>query len=56
MAFQRTVASHRDLIRVLLFVAVAIALMVAANAIFGLQGTGPSLEIVPDPAGGLGLP
>jgi hypothetical protein len=37
-------------------VTAVIGLMVVANVIFGLHGNGPSLEIVPDPAGGLDLP
>jgi hypothetical protein len=49
------VASYQDLVRVLLIVAAVIVLMLVATAIFGVQQTGPSYEIVPDPAG-LGLP
>ncbi|HET9455944.1 MAG TPA: hypothetical protein VFO78_01280 [Candidatus Limnocylindrales bacterium] len=47
----RRVASSTEFVRLLLAIAVAIALMLAANAVFGLTGTGPSLEIAPDPAG-----
>jgi hypothetical protein len=49
------VASHQDLVRVLLVVAAVIVLMLVATAFFGVQQTGASYEIVPDPAG-LGLP
>jgi hypothetical protein len=61
MALQRTalgerIASHRELISVLIVIALGIALMFAANAIFGLHGAGPAYDIVPDPAGGFGLP
>ena len=47
-------ASNQDLVRVLLFVAAVIIVMAIATATMGLLQTGPSLEIVPDPA--LGLP
>jgi hypothetical protein len=49
-------ASYQDLVRVLLIVAAVIVLMLVATVIFGVQQTGPSYEIVPDPASGLGLP
>ncbi len=39
---------------VLLIAVVLIAVVVVANLAFGV-GTGPSLEIVPDPAGPLGF-
>ncbi len=48
--------SYRDLVRVLLIVAAVIVLMLVLTAIFGVQQTGPSYQIVPDPASGLGLP
>jgi hypothetical protein len=50
------VASHQDLVRVLLIVAAVIVLMLVMTALFGVHQTGPSYQIVPDPAGGLGLP
>ena len=61
MAFQHSMlgkraASYADLVRVLLIVAAVIVLMLVLTAIFGVQQTGPSYEIVPDPASGLGLP
>ena len=61
MAFQHSMlgkraASYPDLVRVLLIVAAVIVLMLVLTAIFGVQQTGPSYEIVPDPASGLGLP
>ena len=61
MALQRTTLGqravpYRDLIRVLVIVAAVIVLMLVMTAMFGVQQTGPSYEIVPDPASGLGLP
>lgn len=49
------VASHQDLLRVLLVVAVVL-LMLALTAAFGIHQGVPSYQIVPDPAGGAGLP
>ena len=49
-------ASHQDLVRVLLIIAAVIVLMIVMTAIFGVQRAAPSYQIVPDPAGGLGLP
>jgi hypothetical protein len=43
----------QDLVRVLLIVIAAVAVMFVATVVFGMPGSGPSLEIVPDPAGGL---
>jgi hypothetical protein len=49
------VASHSDaLLAILVFVAI-IAAMLVATVVFGVARTGPSYDIVPDPAG-LGLP
>jgi hypothetical protein len=48
--------SHQDLLRILLIVAAVIVLMLVATTVFGVQQAGPSYEIVPDPAGVLGLP
>jgi hypothetical protein len=61
MALHRTTLgqradSYRDLVRVLLIVAAVIVVMLVLSAIFGVQQTGPSYQIVPDPASGLGLP
>ena len=61
MALQHSILGKRaapypDLVRVLLIVAAVIVLMLVLTAIFGVQQTGPSYEIVPDPASGLGLP
>jgi hypothetical protein len=50
------VASNQDLVRALLIVAAVIVLMIVLTAVFGVQQTGPSYQIVPDPASGLGLP
>ena len=43
-------------VRVLFIIAAVIVVMLVLTAIFGVQQLGPSLEIVPDPASGLGLP
>jgi hypothetical protein len=60
MALQRTSigqnVSHHDLVRALFIVVAVIVLMLALTAIFGVQQAGPSYQIVPDPASGLGLP
>lgn len=61
MALHRTTLgqradSYQDLVRVLLIVAAVIVVMLVLSAIFGVQQTGPSYQIVPDPASGLGLP
>ncbi|MDR3544199.1 MAG: hypothetical protein P4L30_00335 [Candidatus Limnocylindrales bacterium] len=50
------VASNQDLVRALLIVAAVIVLMIVLTAVVGVQQTGPSYQIVPDPASGLGLP
>lgn len=61
MALQRTTLGQRavsypDLVRVLVIVAAVIVLMLLLTAVFGVQQAGPSYQIVPDPASGLGLP
>ena len=56
MTLGQRAASYQDLVRVLLIVTAVIVLMLVLTAIFGVQQTGPSYEIVPDPASGLGLP
>jgi hypothetical protein len=61
MALHRTtlgqqVGVFEDLVRVLLIVAAVIVLMLVLTAIFGMHQAVPSLQIVPDPAGALGLP
>ena len=61
MTFKRTIlglrgASYPDLLRVLFIIAAVIVVMLVLTAIFGVQRPGPSLEIAPDPASGLGLP
>jgi len=43
--------TSQDLLRVLLIVIAALAVILVATAILGVPGSGPSLEIVPDPAG-----
>jgi hypothetical protein len=50
------VASNQDLVRALLIVAAVIVLMLVLTVVFGVQQTGPSYQIVPDPASGLGVP
>lgn len=49
------IAPYEDLLRALLIVVAVIAVMLVATAVFGVARTGPSFDIVPDPAG-LGLP
>ena len=56
MTLGQRAASYQDLVRVLLIVAAVIVLMLVLTAIFGVQQAGPSYQIVPDPASGLGLP
>jgi hypothetical protein len=56
MALQPTVleprtASAADLGWIILFVAAVAVLLLALNAVFGVAGPGPILDIVPDPAG-----
>ncbi len=50
------VASNQDLVRTVLIIAAVIVLMLVLTVVFGVQQTGPSYQIVPDPASGLGLP
>jgi hypothetical protein len=54
MALQKT--SFADYVRVLFIIAAAIVAMIALTAVFGVGQAGPSYDIVPDPAAGLGLP
>ncbi len=49
-------ASHRELVISLAIVGAAIVVMVVLTAVFGIQQTGPSYDIVPDPAAAAGLP
>lgn len=61
MALQQTTLGERaasvvDLVRVALIIAAVIVVMIALTAVFGVHQTGPSYDIVPDPAAGLGLP
>ena len=53
MALQQPALAHRgqDLVRVLLIVAAVLAVMLALTVVFPIGGSGPSLEIAPDPAG-----
>ncbi len=48
--------SNQGLVRALLIVAAVIVLMLVLTVVFGVQKSGPSYQIVPDPASGLGLP
>jgi hypothetical protein len=49
-----TRASTRDdLLRALAFAILVIGVMAVATLVFGAQITGPSLELVPDPAGAM---
>jgi Na+/proline symporter len=61
MALQQTTLGERatsfeDLVRVLLIIAAVIVVMIALTAVFGVGQTGPSYDIVPDPAAAAGLP
>ena len=60
MALQRatpgTGVLSSDLVRILLIVVAVIALMLVLTAIFGVSLPGPSYQITPDPAAGMGLP
>ena len=47
------IAPYEDLLRALLIVVAVIAVMLVATVVFGVARTGPSIEIVPDPAGAL---
>ena len=56
MTLRRTTLSQKvigyeDLIRAFVFVLAVIAALLVMTAIFGINVTGPSYEIVPDPAG-----
>ena len=61
MALQQTTlgrraASLQTPVRVLVVLAVVIVAMIALTAIFGVGQTGPSYDLVPDPAAAAGLP
>jgi hypothetical protein len=61
MALQHSTSEQRaalnpDFLRALLIVAAVIVVMIVLTAIVGVGQTGPSYQIVPDPASGLGLP
>jgi hypothetical protein len=45
-----------DLLRVLVIVVAVVVAMLVLTAIFGIGQPGPSLELTPDPAAGMGLP
>lgn len=45
--------SRDDLLRAFVFAVLVIVLMAVATVVFGVQISGPSLEIVPDPAGAM---
>jgi hypothetical protein len=47
----RDAGSDHELIRALVIVVAIVAFMLVATAVFGVQGAGPSYEIVSDPAG-----
>jgi uncharacterized membrane protein len=50
------VALNPDLLRAFLIVAAVIVVMMVLTAIIGVGQTGPTYQIVPDPASGMGLP
>ncbi|HXR27634.1 MAG TPA: hypothetical protein VN771_07205 [Candidatus Baltobacteraceae bacterium] len=55
-AFGEQIEAHLELARVVLFIGVALVLAVVLAVVFGWHGIAPSLQIVPDPAGAVGLP
>ena len=48
-ALSRRTELSQDLVRVILFVAAVVVLMLIATALFGVQRMGPSFELAPDP-------
>ena len=55
-ALGELVEAHLALARVLLFIGAVIVMSVVLTVVFGFHGVAPSYQIVPDPAGALGLP
>jgi ABC-type transporter Mla subunit MlaD len=53
---EQQAASFHDLLRALLMAALVVAAMLALTALFGVQETGPTYDIVADPAQLSGLP
>ena len=49
----KRISSSTDLMPALLIAVVVIAALLVATAVFGVRLTGPSYDIVPDPAGTL---
>ncbi|HEX2755272.1 MAG TPA: hypothetical protein VHM48_07405 [Candidatus Limnocylindrales bacterium] len=47
------VSAHRDGLRVLVMLVAVLAAMAVLTVAFGVTHTGPSYELVPDPAAGL---
>jgi hypothetical protein len=45
--------SHREMLRVLVIVAAALAAMAVLTVSLGVHPTGPSYDLIPDPAAGL---
>jgi len=61
MALHRTTvgqqaAAYANLVRILLIAVAVIAAMLVLTALFGWHQVAPLYQIVPDPAGALGLP
>jgi hypothetical protein len=51
MALDQTPAATHPLVRVLIVAALVIVALLALTAVVGVAGSGPSLDIAPDPAG-----
>jgi hypothetical protein len=45
--------SRRDMLRVVVLVAAALAVMAVLTVTFGVHSSGPSYDLIPDPAAGL---
>ena len=56
MELGKRAASFEDVVRILLVVVAVIVGMLALNVIFGFNGSGPWMDLNPDPAAGLDLP
>ena len=46
-------SSRREKLRIIVIVAVALAVMAVLTVTFGIHASGPSYDLIPDPAAGL---
>ena len=46
-------SSHEDLLRALVMIVAIVAALAVLTAVFGVTHSGPSYELIPDPAGAL---